>query len=464
MKEIKISKKLIQLTKNQTKEYFFKNNKRFVVPYFIEFTTGCRNRWFNRKVFEIYRSEFPYFTEQYLEEAFLNNRFKINGKIINNKEIIIKENDTITHIVHFHEKPILNEPIEIIYEDDNLLVVNKPFSIPVHPCGRYSKNSLTTILEEEGYKKLKPINRLDHSTSGVLVLVKEKQLAKKLIELIKTREDSIKKYYLTIVSGKFEDFTTTIKEEEDTIYFNTDNKIKSCNKKVVCVDHKKGMWEANDEIGVLEAKTYFYGIAYNKEKNISLVLVKPITGRTHQIRIHLKALGFPIINDFLYNQEFIENNFNRKEEDDNREDDKELVVQKEEELKKKEEELLVEMKNTSSLIIENSNSKQKHQPSTRKAIKTNDVLAYDSICVNCSLESNLQEHDNIPLFIYLHAYRYELTNEYTFQTDIPKWVDEYFPDETTSSSSIVELRGERIRNKILSGVEILSECGKADEE
>ena len=86
---------------------------------------------------------------------------------------MLDKGDHISGIVHYHERPVSDEEIKIIYENDNILVVNKPASIVVHPQTGYRLNSLVYILAKEmGYMNLRPIHRIDKLTSGIVILAK----------------------------------------------------------------------------------------------------------------------------------------------------------------------------------------------------------------------------------------------------------------------------------------------------
>ena len=86
---------------------------------------------------------------------------------------ILHEGDYVSSLIHYHERPVLDQKIKIIFEDDNILVVNKPASMVVHPRTGYRLNSLIYILAKEmGYMNLRPVHRLDKLTSGVIILAK----------------------------------------------------------------------------------------------------------------------------------------------------------------------------------------------------------------------------------------------------------------------------------------------------
>jgi 23S rRNA-/tRNA-specific pseudouridylate synthase len=119
-----------------------------------------------------------------------------------NGNTIIKEHDEILHTVHRHEPPVNNINFNFIYSDPDIIVIDKPCSIPVHASGRYRFNSLLYILaKEHNLNNLYLVHRLDRLTSGVLLLARNKGVASKYASHIK--EGSIQKHYLAKVKGQF---------------------------------------------------------------------------------------------------------------------------------------------------------------------------------------------------------------------------------------------------------------------
>ena len=169
-------------------------------------------------------------------------------------------------------------PIKILHEDECMLVVDKPPSIPVHPCGRYRLNSITHILEKEnGFKNLHTLHRLDRLTSGVLMFAKTRERSLVMDELIRNR--IVHKQYLCRVVGEFPDGEVVV-----------DQPVEIYSAKIgVCGVSRDGR----------DASTIFRKLSYNGKS--SVVLATPKQGRTHQIRVHLQFLGHPIVNDPLYN-------------------------------------------------------------------------------------------------------------------------------------------------------------------
>eukprot|EP01117_Protostelium_nocturnum_P008684 TRINITY_DN3115_c0_g1_i1.p1 TRINITY_DN3115_c0_g1~~TRINITY_DN3115_c0_g1_i1.p1 ORF type:complete len:310 (+),score=97.40 TRINITY_DN3115_c0_g1_i1:125-1054(+) len=181
--------------------YEFRNGLRCVSPYYFVFEVFAKGRWIGKTVEEILRSEFKAHTEDYYKKKLESGDINVNGERVNgNKKM--NHGEKLFHRVHRHEPPVSSLPIEIIYEDEDIVVVNKPSSIPVHPCGRYRHNSVLFILaKEKGWKELFLIHRLDRLTSGLLILAKSSKVASKYG--IQMEERLFQKVYLAKVKGKF---------------------------------------------------------------------------------------------------------------------------------------------------------------------------------------------------------------------------------------------------------------------
>ncbi|XP_049847833.1 pseudouridylate synthase RPUSD2-like [Schistocerca gregaria] len=198
-------------------------------------------------------------------------------------DYVIKEHDLIMHRVHRHEPPVSGQEIKIIYQDEKLVVIDKPGSIPVHPSGRYRHNSVTFILaHEHGLMNLYTTYRLDRLTSGLLIFTKSSKDANDISSQIRSYD--IEKGYLARVVGEFPEGKITV---DQPIFIVPDIHRKEHNR--ISSDGKRCI-------------TQFERIFYRN--NESLVRCVPKTGRTHQIRIHLKWLGYPIVNDPLYNEKY----------------------------------------------------------------------------------------------------------------------------------------------------------------
>ena len=100
----------------------------------------------------------------------------------------------MTHEMHKHEPPVIDAKIQIIYENKYFIAINKPPSIPVHPCGQYRANTITGILAKEYNIKFYPVHRLDKLTSGTLILAKDPESSEIIMKKIE-RKGMDKIYY-----------------------------------------------------------------------------------------------------------------------------------------------------------------------------------------------------------------------------------------------------------------------------
>ena len=186
---------------------------------------------------------------------------------------------------------------QVIYEDKHILVLNKPINFAVQG-GNKVKHSIDKIININSSKtgvKYRLTHRLDKDSSGILILAKSEKSAKKIIKLFQERK--INKTYLTIVTG-------LPKQHSSHINYPIIKK-KNYNGKEIMQISK------NDKMAK-EAITY-YKVIDQLGKKLSFLLVKPLTGRKHQIRIHLAAIGHPILGDGKYGgKNAFETNLNNK--------------------------------------------------------------------------------------------------------------------------------------------------------
>ena len=179
--------------------------------------------------------------------------------------------------------PAVELPLDIIYEDEDLMVVNKPADMPIHPSLNNYENSLANALAWYFAKQDKAfvfrcINRLDRDTSGLTIIAKHMLSAGILSAQVTKR--TIHREYLAIVRGQ-------IHPERGTIDAPIGRKGDSIIERQI------------DYVGGERAVTHYALEKY--KKGHSLLSIHLETGRTHQIRVHLKHIGFPLIGDHLYN-------------------------------------------------------------------------------------------------------------------------------------------------------------------
>lgn len=221
---------------------------------------------------------------------------KINGKRIN-RDYILKENDVLRiyvsddQLLEFNKTRVIVKtklPLSIIYEDDNILIVNKPSGLLVHGDEKEKRITLTNmvctyLMEKENYNLNSqfipsPCHRLDRNTSGLVVFAKNIESLHLLEELFKEKKQ-LKKEYICLVEGK--------------LYGN--NKIDA---PLYKNEKTKTVSVRSEENGGKKAIT-LYEVMENFA-DCSLIRARIITGRTHQIRVHFSYIGHPILGDSKY--------------------------------------------------------------------------------------------------------------------------------------------------------------------
>ena len=222
-----------------------------------------------------------------IQELIKTSNITVNGT---NKKpsYLIKENDKIeleipdTDISKIHPE---NIPLEIIYEDENMLVVNKPSGMLTHPTTQEKSETLVNALLYKFGENLSDINgefrrgivhRLDKNTSGLLMIAKNNKTHEYLADMIKNH--NLTKKYRAIIKGVYP-------LDEDIINLPIGRHPTQPHKMAVVENGK----ESTTIVNVIE-----------RYKDATYIDVTLITGRTHQIRVHLSKKGFPIFNDTLY--------------------------------------------------------------------------------------------------------------------------------------------------------------------
>lgn len=181
----------------------------------------------------------------------------------------------------------VNLPIDIVYEDEDLIILNKATGMPVHPSQGHHENTLANALAYRFASRgehfvFRAVNRLDRDTTGLLLIAKHKISGAFLSAM--TAKKEIRREYLAIVAGK--------PEGSGTIDLPIARKDGSTIERCIDMDHGE------------HAVTHYRCLDYRDDLGCSLVRLRLETGRTHQIRVHMKAIGHPLLGDFLYNPDY----------------------------------------------------------------------------------------------------------------------------------------------------------------
>jgi len=215
------------------------------------------------------------------------------GLVLLNGKVILKTGKKLTvgDKVEYRFKevtpkvaPVIDFDVEILYEDEVMMVVNKPAGLVVHPAPSVKEATLVDWLVHKGIslstisgeERHGIVHRIDKDTTGALVIAKTNEAHQKLSEQL--QDKSMGRYYLALIDYPLKDSGIV----EKPIGRNPNNRLK-----MDVVTNGK------------EAKSAFYKLA-ETPKQVELIAVKLFTGRTHQIRVHLESLGRHILGDALY--------------------------------------------------------------------------------------------------------------------------------------------------------------------
>lgn len=225
-----------------------------------------------------------------IEKALRNKDILVNGQKAKASDKVSPEDEIFVHPaickaftnVYCNKKEKISKDYSkyvnqfkkmMIYEDKDLIIINKPSGLAVQ-LG--SKTNLSIDVMAKAYNpEARLVHRIDKETSGITILAKNIETSRYMLQLFQTKQ--VQKKYLAIVSGKIDMVEGRI------------SKPLSRNKETVIVDFENGK-DALTEFRVLK----------HLNKNRSLIEAMPLTGRTHQIRVHLSSLGCPIIGDKKY--------------------------------------------------------------------------------------------------------------------------------------------------------------------
>lgn len=235
----------------------------------------------------------PWRSRTFFQKMIKNGEVVINGRKCRNGRYLCVGETIIVDVSNHQQEFSSPDSISIdkIYEDDDVLVINKAPGVIVHPTGRHLYNTLMNAVhseyENEDYRP-RLIHRLDKDTSGVLVLAKNEIARSELARQIENRK--VTKNYLALTHGIFSNRSGEIKFPIGAGNY-SHIRIKQ--------EISENGLQARSIYEVLGSAPCVQGFP----SGLSLVKVRLVTGRTHQIRLHLSGIGHPILADKLYGKE-----------------------------------------------------------------------------------------------------------------------------------------------------------------
>ncbi len=237
----------------------------------------------NKIINEIINQKFD-LSNRLFTKLIRDKRIFVNGVNIDTR-LKVTENDVITIDLNYEEdnSNIVSKQmnLDIVYEDEAMLIINKPSGIAIHPSIRHYEDSIASgvkyYFETIGiHKKIRPVNRLDLNTSGLVIFAKNEYIQENLIKQMQTK--TFTKEYLAIVTGVLEYKKGIIDKP---------------------IERKEGsiIERCVSETGQRAITEYE---VISEFSNNNLVKCRLLTGRTHQIRVHFAYIGHPLLGDSLY--------------------------------------------------------------------------------------------------------------------------------------------------------------------
>ncbi len=226
-------------------------------------------------------SRFSYYSREKWKNLISKGLVFVNGENVRYRKLVKKGDEIIYHITKMKE-PKVNKNVRVIYDDGDLIIVNKPPNLPVIPSGKYYYNTLHTIMSKKLNMSVRMLNRIDRETSGAVIMCRSHEMASKVSTMIK--KNQIKKIYISIVESQ--------NKVIDKNYFTVEgNMIESPSihfRRYQIMSKREGKY----------SKTKFK--VKLKSENNWLLLCRLFTGRMHQIRVHLNHLNLFMVGDKIY--------------------------------------------------------------------------------------------------------------------------------------------------------------------
>ena len=259
-------------------------------PQIKEVTFDIKKAFEDRRIDRYLASRLPDYSRTFLQKLVKEGAVLVNGHTVKSSYDIQKGDFISVRVPVIEESKIVPEdiPIDIVYEDDYLMLINKPYDMVVHPAGRHHCGTVVNALafhcqnlsQVNGPLKAGIVHRLDRDTSGIMLTIKSDAVHSQIAMQFEKR--SVKKEYLAVVEGE-------VMFDSDEISLPIARHIIDSQKMAVRHDIGK------EAVSIYEVVERFRGY--------TLVKIMPKTGRTHQIRVHMRAIGHPVVADFMYSSQ-----------------------------------------------------------------------------------------------------------------------------------------------------------------
>lgn len=254
-----------------------------------------------RRLVDYLAERFPFHSPEEWQSRIQNGDVLLDGAS-SHPGHVIRPFQTITHHSHHVVEPAVPDAVAVVQETEGWLIVDKPAPLPVHSGGRYHHNTLLEILRDRGWEDLRPVHRLDAVTRGLICLAKGAVMADRLSKAF--QQESSKGYLALVanVKGLPEGdhlVDLPIRRKKGFVFESASHP----------QDRADGFKHALTSVRLHALEKGIGDPAWLRETPseevvspyaLHLAQCIPITGRTHQIRLHLRALGLPIVDDPIY--------------------------------------------------------------------------------------------------------------------------------------------------------------------